>query len=284
MDPSPTRFLLQVVAITMSGRQIASDLRPFSGSGQLKSLGWTLKEFFVMGIVWDDLYKPLLWTAFGVLLSFLLIQKLHFYQMRNGYHSQSPSKSNSFSMLRKVLLQTYEATTKIWWAEFFIIIYLMFMPWFWGKVLGDDYRAGSMSVKGWSINNITEHHGKFKKDLGVPDVIVIVLSYLYMILVPTFLIVSALFIEQSLVRVYSLFYVKKYSAEQKCKVKKSEQDLDKIVSKRWLRKVLLVACLGVIYLHAQVSALSFYDQIFRFPIWNLTHILLFPFGIDSQTY
>ena len=58
MDPSPTRFVLQVVAITMSGRQIVSDLRPFSGSGQLKSLGWTLKEFFVMGIVWDDLYKP----------------------------------------------------------------------------------------------------------------------------------------------------------------------------------------------------------------------------------
>ena len=149
--------------------------------------------------------------------------------MRNGYHSQLSSKSNSFTMLREVFLQTYEATTKIWWAEFFIVIYLMCMPWLWGKVLGDDYQVGSMSVMGWSINNITEHHAKFKRGLGVPEVIVIVLLYLYMILVPTFLIVSALFIEQSLVQVYSSFYVKKHLVEQKCKVEKSEQDLDNIV-------------------------------------------------------
>lgn len=264
LDPSPTRYFLQIVAYDSSGRRIVSDLRPFSASGHMKRLKWTWKEFFVMGIVWDALYRPLLWVAFCILSFFLILPKLHHYLMvkkgLNSDFSLSRISSTRWIILREVLAQSFETTTGLWWGQLFLLLYLMCMPWFWGMVLGDSYPTGSMSIRGWSIDMTGFSDAKW--GLGIPDVIVIVLPYLYQVLLPVFVLVFSLSAERSMVQVHAWGFMNRPSEKEQNGMKCTGLDdstwpgkhgLSCKLCKRWLRKALLVACLGVTYLHAQLT-------------------------------
>ncbi|KAI5064264.1 hypothetical protein GOP47_0020934 [Adiantum capillus-veneris] len=248
-DASSTRFSLRVIAFDASGKQLASDLRPFSADSQFGKVRWSWMEFFVMGIVWDALYQPLLWANFGILLMILFVPKLYYHLvLERGLFSgfmQNKTGSRTRNFLDEILVRVHNTTTPMWWMQLLLVGYLMCMPWFWGDVLGEGYPFGSMSVSGWSVRITTS--GVQKCGLGVPDIIVIVLPFLFHILLPLFVLVFALYAEQALV----CEHVWQDSQRSMGPNKQTTPTSSCRVCGRWLRKALLVACLGVAYLHAQ---------------------------------
>ncbi|MCO5567213.1 hypothetical protein L7F22_020902 [Adiantum nelumboides] len=239
VDISSTRFFLKVAAFDASGNQLHSDVRPFSAGSQFGKVRWSWMEFFVMGFVWDALYEPMLWTGFGILLLILFVPR--FLLLKKGLHTEFGRNKTGCvtrNFLNQILHRVHNSTATIWWMQLLLVAYLMCMPWFWGCILGDSYPLGNMSVRGWSLRLTIS--SEQKRGLGVPDIIVIVLPFFYNILLPTFVLVFALCAEQALVCEWQDSQRCTGPNKQSCKI-----------CERWLRKALFVACLGVIYLHAQ---------------------------------
>lgn len=254
LDASPARFSLKIMAIDSSGKQIVSDLRVFSANGYLGRLKWTWKEFFVMGIVWDALFPPLLWTAFCILVLILIVPKLCIYLVLDKGLNLGlllcKKSSASWTLLSEMLVAGDKASGTLWWMQLFLLVYLVYMPWFWGRVLGESCPLGSMSVRGWSLD--TTGFSDSKWAVGVPDVMVIVLPFLYHILLPLFVLVFALFSEQAGAQIHLRRGSNRSSEKRSMGLKKpTELDFSCRLCKRWVRKALLVACLGVAYLHAK---------------------------------
>lgn len=296
-DPSRKHYFLQIVVLDSTGKETESEFRPFSVNGIGERLKWTWMEFLMIGIIWDVLYQPLLWSAFIVLLLFLIIPKLcYLYLVVKGNSNDlnfTSQKTNStdqlihkdvFQSFLGILVRSCESHT-LWWGQLFLVLYLMFFPWFWGVVLAGGYPDGCMSIWGWSveISGVSE----LQSGLGVPDVMVIVLPYVYQVLLPLFMLVFALSAESSFVQLHAIRIATRPVQEERksvlhetfsnsgstpsenkqvdvrnqeglrtSKLRIVEVGLEKHdrsckLCKRWIRKALLVGCLGVAYLHAQ---------------------------------
>ncbi|KAH7298999.1 hypothetical protein KP509_25G069000 [Ceratopteris richardii] len=248
---SRNRFLLKVVAFDSSGKQIESDLRLFSSDGCIEKLRWSWSEYFCMDFVLEALYPLFLRAAFFMLLGFLIAPKLYvFFVLKKGLTfgpSQKKKSPSTWNDINEVIAYIENASTTTWLMELILVLYLMFMPWFWGSIFGDSYPLGSMSVRGWSVNNLSSLG--LKQGLGVPDVMVIVLPFLYHILLPLFVFIYALHAE----RAFVCIHMRNDKHRKSMEADKSVEPYSCKVCARWSRKALLFICLGVLCLHAQVD-------------------------------
>eukprot|EP01018_Ginkgo_biloba_P006019 Gb_41602 [translate_table: standard] len=274
-DSSPTRFWLQIVVIDNFGRETASMSRPFSVNCKQGQLDKTWLASFVMDIRWEVLYLFLLWGNISLLLSLLLFPKLiNYYLEKNSVYQKlvftllNPCSSRTwkiwFFFPLWVLIEG-SRNTKLWWANLIYLFYLLNFPWFWGYATVEDHPVGSMSLQGWTIQFVNTPSPIL--GIGVPDIMGIVIPFMYMIVTPSFILVYCLSAER---KVYH-FHV---NSKSKCRqeVKLTQQSLaermcvtskfppksgihlyQKVsacsICRGWIRATLLTLCLGILWLH-----------------------------------
>lgn len=182
--------------------------------------------------------------------------------------------------------------SSLWWSETALLVYLVLFPWFWGLPLAEGYPVGFMSMWGWTIapSWTKPAHG----NVGAPDNMNIVLPFLCTVFLPCLLISAALSAEQAAYeklprtvpqhhcdasedsgnvvsvtrrackakptvlgfqRLSGLEYAADNEMNTEAKGKVVIPGAKVATSKRPMRKLLLVGCLLVFYLHAKVSTI-----------------------------
>ncbi|XP_020592068.1 putative metallophosphoesterase At3g03305 [Phalaenopsis equestris] len=260
IDPSPDRFLLQIVATDISGKYTYSQPRPFSINGLTAYANWNWKEFFVLGVQWAALYQPLLhflltllFTLLLIPQTFLIFSKNHTtYNNNNRAGSEEKSFSACFVDTGIFVLVELCRMTEIWWGILLYLLYLVFFPWFFGHVSTEDGKLSYMTQRGWSVS--PSKSGSQNVYIGVPDIMVIVLPHLGFVVLPTVLVLGAIVAEARAYRahLHSLSGKKEddHYKERKRYVKfRSFSDAFGIWSRRWIRKLLFIICLLILWKH-----------------------------------
>lgn len=298
-DQFPTRYVFQVSAVDTLGTETKSSFRPFSVKKRVSELKKTWREFFVMGFVWEQVFIVLMWSAFTALLTFFILPKLFFhFLMQNGYYhrwffSLFRVDTQKFTARKAVKLFVWFfiqgcAGKVIWWGQLLVLVWLIFFPWFWGQALAEGSPLGFMSIRGWTVRlggTLPPQSG-----LGWPDLMVVVLPYLYFVVLPLYTLIFALSAETALHELYLL--------DTPANLKKKEQadhvdgemstflsshgstahgerdqqngsdkalrsrpalkpGMQKHASFRWLRMLVMALCLLVSFIHfGQVCALA----------------------------
>lgn len=243
-DPSPERYLLQIEATDIMGRSTTTELRPFSVSGIPARFPWSWKEFIVMGCQWDSLYYPILWGFYSLVLSILLIPKVLLSFSRRQYTYKNFKANKSFMM------ELYNFPIA-WFCMIGYLFYLVLCPWFYGQVFTEGGERVYMTYRGWvsRYNNL----GKLEF-LGSPDVMVVVLSHLYFVVLPATVTIMVLAAESGIYRDYllSLSSKKKDDDDGQSKNNCINRTSEIILYRRWLRKLLLVVSLAIFWKHFKV--------------------------------
>ncbi|CAM6101049.1 unnamed protein product [Calypogeia fissa] len=204
-DASATRYWLQIQVIE-DGVKTTTNMWPFSVDGKKGSFSLTFLGFVAIGVQWDAAYPVILWTIMCVIVGgFLILPRLVLlYLERKGvydswaysiFHPDSESKFPYFKLPLWALLEGARHTY-LWSAQILYIAFLLMFPWFWGKVLADDYPIGYMTFWGWTVwpskGTVAHQSGQ-----GWPDIMGIVLPYMCAVVLPMILMVSALCAEQA---------------------------------------------------------------------------------------
>ncbi|CAN6582348.1 unnamed protein product [Malus baccata var. baccata] len=177
-DPVPNRYWLQIEATDFMGRSTLSDLRPFSVNGLTTTISWTWKEFMVMGCQWAALIYPMLWCAVYFILCVLLIPKaILIFSVRHFTY-----KNKGFVNAIGLVFQELCKLPVAWFGFLGYLFYLILFPWFIGQVFTDGKDKGYMTYMGWVVKSFNQN-GKHK-DVGSPDVMVVVLPHLVFVVFP----------------------------------------------------------------------------------------------------
>lgn len=215
MDRSATRYVFQVSAVDLEGTVTASSFRPFSVQRRVNELKKTWREFFVMGFVWEQVFTMLTWLAFTILFIFFILPKifLHFHLGNGGYQRWSFHlfrKGNQKLTVRRAsklfmwfFLQGCTSNV-VWWGQLVVWVWLIFLPWYWGQALGENYTIGFMSLGGWKVHVSEFLSPQTQSGLGWPDLMVIVLPYLYFVVLPLYTLIFALSAETFLHEIYQM--------------------------------------------------------------------------------
>lgn len=268
LDPSPARFWLQITVTDSAGTETASIARPFSVDGKQSQFSKTWLAYLMIDIRWEVLYQILLWSNITFLLSLLLLPKaLNYYlEKKSIYQKWVASVLNPCSMQRRKVLfiplwVLIEGSRhkKLWWANLLYLFYLVNFPWFWGIATVEEHPTGSMSLRGWSIQLAGMPSQYFA--VGVPDIIGIVIPFMYLTVTPTFILVYCLSAER---KAY-YFHV---NSKFKCTREVSKQNAHRMtgvsskaeflvystvsacgICRGWLRASLLILCFTILCLH-----------------------------------
>ena len=254
-DSSPQRFWLQIEVTDIMGRLSSSELRPFSINGLSAKISWTWKEFFVMGCQWDTLYYPLLWFAMYFLFSILIVPKALLILSKKQYTYKNFAANRGFINCIAWVLQELCKMHVVWYGILGYLFYLVLFPWFVGQVFTDGESWGYTTYMGWVVRALDNQESH--KNIGSPDVMVIVLPHIVFVVLPAILVSAALAAEKELYRV-SLSGKKEDDHEQENGRPLVYDYQGSRRSKfrfgvRWIRKIVLVVCLAVIWKHLMVS-------------------------------
>jgi hypothetical protein len=212
-DSSPLsrglKYAIQIVAASTNGSLSHSEMRFVSASGDPGEFHLTIMAFLVMGFNWDIVFPVLLWGAIIILLSLLVASKLFLMRLeKDGQYEEwmisvfRPS-STPRGALGKVVKVPFWAfvecsrNNSIWVGVVLYVAYLTFFPWFSGRVLADDYPIGRMSLRGWTVKPSNVDSVQTISGLGIPDIMVVVMSYLCGVMLPLLLMISALSAERA---------------------------------------------------------------------------------------
>ncbi|BBN11266.1 hypothetical protein MPTK1_5g10440 [Marchantia polymorpha subsp. ruderalis] len=205
LDSSPTRFWLQIQVLDSDKNSTTSDMWPFSIQGKMAPFKLTWLGFLVMGFQWESFYPVVLWIMVCVVLGCLLLipQLAYIYLEKQGKYDRwalsifNPSATSSFPYIKLPVWALLEGARNrpLWLAQVGYIAFLLVFPWFWGRVLAEDYPVGYMTLWGWTVwpSKSTVFH---QSGVGWPDIMGIVLPYISCVLFPFVLMVSALCAEQ----------------------------------------------------------------------------------------
>ncbi|KAF8388585.1 hypothetical protein HHK36_027262 [Tetracentron sinense] len=287
-DPSPDRFWLQIEGTDIMGRSSFSELRPFSNNGLSANLNWKWKEFLVMGCQWAALYYPILWCILLFLFSILLVPKALLTCSKKQYtYKNFSSKKGFLSGITWVLTELCRISP-IWFGMLGYLFYLIFFPWFSGKVFTAGGDRGYMTYRGWVVN-ISKERGK-QKYIGLPDVMVVVLPHLCFMVLPTILVTGALAAEKAAYRFCFLSLSGKkeddydWGSNRSLKIDYSDNRRKKLFrGGRWVRKLLMVVCLAICWKHlkncrAMIKAYEM-NPFLHFPGYSLPIPLLLAFAV-----
>ncbi|KAL8557788.1 hypothetical protein ACS0TY_005041 [Phlomoides rotata] len=278
-DPSPERYLLQIEATDIMGRLTTTELRPFSVTGIPARFSWTWKEFFVMGCQWDSLYHPILFTFYCLVLSILIIPKIVFSFSKRHYTYKNFKANKTFmNGLSWIFMELYNIPGA-WFSMIGYLIYLVVCPWLYGQVFTQSGERAYLTYKGWVLrsNNL----GKLDF-LGFPDVMVVVLSHLFFVVLPAAVTIIMLAAESGVHCDYLLSRSSKKNDDADGESKGSDLQSNR-VNRCWIRKLLLVVSLAIVWKHFKncVALMKAYEMnpVIHFPIYSLGVPLLLAYTI-----
>lgn len=284
-DPSPDRFWLQIEVIDIKGRSTLTELRPFSVNGLTAKISWTWKEFFVMGCQWAALYYPIFWSVIYLLLSVLLIPRVLLVFSKKQYSYRSFSVEKGFFNGVAWVLQDLCRIPIAWFGILGYLIYLLLCPWFIGQVFSDGEDKGYMTYMGWVVRSSNDN--KKHQYIGSPDVMVVVLPHLIFVVLPATLVAGALAAERGMFKEYFLSLSGKKEDDDSSQMhtqmldKQGDKRLKLYVGHRWIRKVILVVCLGIYWKHLMAcrALMKAYEMnpLFHFPGYSLAIPLLLAY-------
>ncbi|KAL3689332.1 hypothetical protein R1sor_015641 [Riccia sorocarpa] len=204
-DPSPTRYYLQIEVVDAQKSSTLSHLWPFSVEGKKGPFRLSFPGFIAMGFQWESFFPVVLWTIIALMLGCFLIlpQVVIIYMEKRGKYDNwtlslfDPART-SFPYVKMPVWALLEGARKrpLWLAQVAYITFLLAFPWFWGRVLSDDYPVGYMTLWGWTVwpskGEVSHQSG-----VGWPDIMGIVLPFMGCVIFPFVLMVSALCAEQA---------------------------------------------------------------------------------------
>jgi hypothetical protein len=208
-DNYASQYWLEIILEEVNGGITISEPRPFSVNGHSGHFKLTWLGYLVMGFRWETLYPFLLWGIVGFVLSLLVIPMVFKFQLeKRGLHEEwimsvfrpAPDFRTSIFKVVKVPFWVVLENARnmyIWALLLVYVVYLVFLPWFSGRVLADDFPIGHLSLWGWSVKPSNSTSVNQISGLGVPDIMGIVLPYLYAVLFPLILMLSALSAERA---------------------------------------------------------------------------------------
>ncbi|KAK1668908.1 hypothetical protein QYE76_057067 [Lolium multiflorum] len=249
-DPSPNRYWLQIEVMDITGDTSVSQLRPFSVNGLFAKVSWTWTEFFVMGIQWASLYHLTLRCALALIFVMLLVPRalIVLFKDQSGY-TYLRANSSQWTLLKYLVggfiwfFIELSRTILVWSFLWVYIIYLLVFPWLFGHPLTEDSGLAYMTYRGWTLKRSNEAF-----HAGSPDVMVIVLPHLCFVVLPTILILAAMAAERTAFREH---YFSQSGKKKDDHFQKSRRQVerDSLWSGRWIRKILIVLCLVVLWKH-----------------------------------
>lgn len=205
---SGLKYAMHIVVEDKSGSIHQSDMRFFSVEGKPGEFHLAPLAFLFLGFRWERVFPVLLWSMVSFLVTCLLIPKIFLYQLqkRGGYEEWFISVFIPASSTREVLVKIVKVpywvmlegarNRSLWAGMMTYMVFLIIFPWFSGKILGDDYPLGHMSLHGWTVRPSKADPGQTLSGLGVPDIMGIVLPYIYAVVFPLLLLLSALSAER----------------------------------------------------------------------------------------
>ncbi|KAL4633757.1 hypothetical protein ACB092_04G145100 [Castanea dentata] len=253
-DPSPDRYWLQIEVTDFLGRSTLTELRPFSVNGLSAKLSWTWREFSVIGCQWAALYNPILWSTLYFIFFILLTPKALLIYSKKQYTFKTFIANKGFINGIAWVLQELCRVPILWYGMLGYLLHLIFLPWFSGQVFSDGKDREYMTYMGWVVKS-SDGRGKHEY-VGSPDIMVVVLPHLFFVVLPSILVIGFLAAERAIYREYFLslsgkkeddfdqgkmsFLLYGYQGIQNSKFS---------FGKRWIRKLLLVVCLAICWMH-----------------------------------
>ncbi|KAJ6429349.1 hypothetical protein OIU84_020889 [Salix udensis] len=289
-DPSPDRFWLQIEVTDAMGRSTLSELRPFSVNGLNAKISWTWKEFFVMGCQWAALYYPIFWCAIYLMLSILVIPKICLIFSKEQYSYKTSICEKGLITCIAWGLQDLCRIPVVCFGILGYLIYLISCPWLIGQVFTDSENRGYMTYMGWVVKTFkdSEKH----EYIGSPDIMVVVLSHLFSVVIPSILVAGALATERGIYKEHFLSLSGKKEddddSSQKNKRSVKYDNQGRGISKflfveRLFRKILLVACLAICWKHFMncrvlIKAYEM-NPLLHFPVYSLAIPFLLAYAV-----
>ncbi|KAF8731678.1 hypothetical protein HU200_015607 [Digitaria exilis] len=261
-EASPDQYWFQIEAVDMNREVYLSERRPFSVNGLTAKISWAWKEFRVMGCQWNQLYFPIMWTTLAFLFPLVLVPctslafydiqfMLKFLRRKKTRRSSRAFTPVNFEFFRVELSKMYV----IWSGMLLYLLYLVFFPWFTGYAVTENHNKMYFQYRGWSTKYLA--NSSSMPYIGLPDVMVIVLPHLLFVVLPAFLVIAAIAAERALYLGHDI----------SLRAKKDDDHYKSWYTKYvsifyWLRKILLLLCMPIIWKHWKVC---------------------FPFNFDSYT-
>jgi hypothetical protein len=202
------KYAMQITVESSSGSICQSDMRFFSVEGEVGEFHLTALAFLVFGFRLERVFPVLLWGMILFLAASLLVPKMFLYQLqKRGRYEEwvvsvfTPASSATDALVKLIKVPFWvmlegARNNSLWAGMFAYLVYLTLFPWFWGRILGDDYPLGHMSLRGWTVKPFKADPGKTLSGLGRPAIMGIVLPYLYGVVLPLWLMLSALSAEK----------------------------------------------------------------------------------------
>jgi hypothetical protein len=236
-----------------------SELRPFSVNGLSAKISWTWKEFFVMGCQWAALYYPIFWPAIYLMFSILLIPKICLIFSKEQYSYKTSICEKGLINCIAWVLQDLCRIPVVWFGILGYLIYLISCPWLIGQVFTDGENRGYMTYMGWVVKNF--NNSEKHKYIGSPDIMVVVLSHFFFVVIPSILVAGALAAERGIYKEHFLSLSGKKEDDDSSQKNKRSVKYDNqgrritkfLFVERLFRKILLVVCLVVCWKHFMVS-------------------------------
>ncbi|XP_068660207.1 putative metallophosphoesterase At3g03305 [Aristolochia californica] len=274
-DASGTRFWLQVEVVDIHGMLTSTAPRPFSVDSKLAPLSKTWMAHLIFHIRWEKLFVLLLWSNISFLILLLSLPKLlnHFMERNTLYQRWAMSVSICLPFGQKRIffwplwfLIEGSRDRRLWWAMVLYLLYLLKFTWFWGHATSENDAVASMSLRGWTV----EVSNYLVQDrIGNPDIMTVILPFMYIILTPLFLLIYCLCAERS---AFYLHASKKLCESKepvplKMELEPNLQPLDAPldssrsmktsnckICRGWTRTGILVLCFVFSYLHFRICS------------------------------
>ena len=202
------KYAIQIVAESTNVSLSLSEMRFVSVSGE-PEFRLSVRAFLVMGFNWESVFPFLVWGMIILSASLLVVSKLFLMRLeRDGQYEDwvasvfrpSSTRSSALGKVVKVPFWVFVECSRnnlLWVCLMLYLAYLVFFPWFSGRVLADDYPIGRMSLRGWTVKPSNGDSVQAVSGLGIPDIIGIVMSYLCVVMLPLLLMISALSAERA---------------------------------------------------------------------------------------
>jgi hypothetical protein len=219
-----------------------------------------------MGCQWAALYYPIFWSAVFLMLSILLIPKFVLMFSKKQYsYKNFISEKGLINCIAWVLLDLCRVHV-VWFGFLGYLIYLVSCPWLIGQVFTDGGNRGYMTCMGWLVKifNSKEKHDY----IGSPDIMVVVLPHFFFVVIPSILVAGALAAERGIYKEHFLSLSGKKEDDDSSQKNKRSGTYDNHRHRRskfdfverWIRKVLLAACLVICWKHftVRINSVPFY--------------------------
>ncbi|KAL2941475.1 hypothetical protein RDABS01_029825 [Bienertia sinuspersici] len=224
----------------------------------------------------------------GVSLFILLLPVALLLLSKKQYTLQNFSTDKNFvNGIGWVLTELYKLHS-VWFGCLAYLFYLVLFPWFSGQLFTDGGKRGYMTYKGWVVKH--PEMDKKLEFLGFPDIMVIVIPHLVFVVFPSLMVIVGFAMESEMYRIHLLSLSGKKEDDGRKKTSKSRHDNSQIhrsskfyIDKRWIRKILMVVCLVILYKHFKNSRtlVKAYDMnpLLHFPVYTLSVPLLLAYAI-----